>query len=200
MATSLQPDAELEQSRCSRVQRARIQRYALASCGITTLVACGLLLYFVSPLFNTLLVDSASDFKFFTGLAMPEDATVVRTADNHGGFHGDGEFYLVFKTDRATLENWLAEPPPWGKRWQAGPLPSEMTYQNMFGWEFDFSAVEGQAAVDPTKPDRAAYAFNSPSVRYSAEERCCEGTPWHNGSLLIVDPESGYVWLSVWDF
>jgi hypothetical protein len=199
MATSLQPDAEHEQSRRTSHQRARMQRYVLAGCGITTLMACGLMLYFVSSLFHTLLVDSASDFKFYTGLAMPEGASVVRTGDDHGGFQGDGEFYLVFEADPEALSKWLADAPPWGKSWQAGPLPSEMTFQNMFGWQ-ESGLLDLPEPDAHLNPDRAENVLNSTRVRYSAEERCCQTLPWHNGSLLIVDPESGYVWLSVWDF
>ncbi|MBX9790358.1 MAG: hypothetical protein K2Y37_15680 [Pirellulales bacterium] len=200
MVTSLPPDAELEASRHANAARAKKQRYALAASGITVLLACTALLYYVNSLSHTLLVDSASDFKFITGLVMPKGALVVRTADDHGGFHGDGEFYLVFKADRKSLVKLLADEPPWGDRWQTSPVPGLMGFGNQFGWQSKFSADEGHAAIDATRPDRAAYAFHAPSMRYSAQERCCQTLPWHNGSLLIVDPESGYVWLSVWDF
>ena len=42
------------------------------------------------------MVSGSSRFFFNTGFRVPIGAKVISTGDSHGGFNGDGEFYLVF--------------------------------------------------------------------------------------------------------
>lgn len=57
--------------------------------------------------------DPGGDFTRSTGLAWPAEAQVVSAGDIWLDIVGDGEFHLVFDTDHTTLEQWLAEAPPW---------------------------------------------------------------------------------------
>ena len=56
--------------------------------------------------FRDAITNPGAEFTQFTGLPFPDSARVISTGDTHGGFHGDGEFHLVFEADRATLAGW----------------------------------------------------------------------------------------------
>lgn len=124
--------------------------------------------------------DPISEFTNATGLSLPSTSTVVNAADTHGGFHGDGELYLVFKTNLAIVEDWLTDVPPWKQKdWLAGPVPPE---------------ISSHCLHAPTT------GMNSAEVRYIAEDFKLSSIPWHNGRLLVVNPNTGEVTLSWWDF
>ncbi len=122
-------------------------------------------------------------FRFYTGLWWPSNARVIARGDDHGGFHGDGEFYVVIETDEQTIQKWLSGSAPWGQECEHGPVPDEISYHCSFG---DYSV--------------SWRTFNSNQVWYAAKERCCSSLRWHNGDLFIVDPQAKTVWFCVWDF
>jgi len=132
--------------------------------------------------------DSEGGFTRSTGLSWPKSARIIRTGDDHGGFHGDGEFYLVFDTDQETIERWLSGRAPWGaEKWRNGPVPSEIAGHCAFG--------EGMR-----RSGEVAQAFDKKSVVFVAKPRGPGGTPWHNGDLMVVDRVGNRVWVSHWDF
>lgn len=138
-------------------------------------------------------------FRNYTGLRWPAEARVVRSADSHGGFHGDGEYFLVFDTDPATLTRWLSGPAPWGD-WHSGPIPGEIGSHCIFG---SAGVTWGTPAAGPGRycgDEELVRLLGSARVWYSARERGDSSLRWHNGDLLIIDPEAGRVWLSVWDW
>ena len=152
--------------------------------------------------FREVVNDPGAEFTELTGLPWPRSAKVIACEDTHGGFHGDGEFYLVFQTDKGTLKGWLAKPPPWkGKTWVSGPIPSEIGIKCCFG-------PSGED-VDWVSDDRGSrYAgdrklvrmLSSRRIQYVAKETCCASMRWHNGQELIIDVEAAKVWLCIWDF
>lgn len=124
--------------------------------------------------------DPISEFTNATGLSLPSNAKVVDAADTHGGFHGDGELCLILKTNPVVIENWLSDAPPWKQKdWLVGPVPSE---------------VASHCLETPTT------GMKSTEVRYFAEDFKLSSIPWHNGRLLVVNPKTGQVTLSWWDF
>lgn len=128
--------------------------------------------------------NPAAEFSKYTSLTWPESASVVLVGDNHGGFHGDGEFFLVLDADRKTIEGWLSAQPPWGKPdWQDGAVPSDIVNHCRFGGEWTHSA-----------------ALSSSDIRYCAEDFKMASIPWHNGRLLAINIKTGRVYLSWWDF
>ncbi len=123
--------------------------------------------------------DPGSDFESQTGLAWPDNAEILSVDDTHGGFHGDGEFHVVFKTDPKTIQEYLDGPAPFGGSWRKAPVPSEI----------------GSYCVCSSET-----ISGSDEIHFFAEERGPESMRWHNGLLLVVDPSTNKVCLSVWDF
>jgi len=118
------------------------------------------------------------DFAEVTGFDWPSNATILSVDDSHGGFHGDGEFQLIFDVSTAKLKEWLEGQPPWDTpQWKRGPVPHDIAFHSSF-----------------------EAALTSSTIWYAAQERCCQSLRWHNGSVLAFDLESGRVWLTVWDF
>lgn len=137
------------------------------------------------------LADPGAEFNRLTGLAWPADALVLSSGDDHGGLQWEGELHVAARVAPATIASWLASPPPWGQpAWQRGPVAPEIAAHCRLGASA-FSEADGA---------REQLAWSLESVRYVAAERCCEGLRWHNGSLLVLEPRQGLVWLSVWDF
>lgn len=127
--------------------------------------------------------DPASRFVEYTGLAWPKSAKVVLAGDDHGGWNGDGEFFLVLDADRETLERWLTAVPPWGgPEWQQGAVPHEIAMHCRFG--------DARTHSD---------ALSSSDIRYCAEDFKMTDIPWHNGRVLALSTKTGRVYLSWWD-
>jgi hypothetical protein len=116
------------------------------------------------------------DFWQYTGL-WPSNARIVACGDTHGGFHGDGEFYLVIEVDRATMERWLKCPPPWGISWMRGPIPRRGRFGGVPGAEEVHESRETWSTVRDREP------------RWN----------WTHYDVLIIDPSTNRVWLSVVD-
>jgi hypothetical protein len=137
------------------------------------------------------LADPGAEFNRLTGLAWPADALVLSSGDDHGGLQWEGEVHVVARVAPTTIADWLASSPPWRQpAWQHGPVAPEVAARCRLG-----AAAFGQA-----EGRYSQRTWSLESVRYVAAERCCEGLRWHNGSLLVLDPRQGLVWLSVWDF
>lgn len=135
-----------------------------------------------------------------TGIEIGDDWQLIASGDDHGGFVGDGETYFVFSVPTADIENLLASPALWSNDWLHGPVDHAIGYHCGFG----IGGVGYSSSSNGTKEysghQRLASLLSSTQIRYDAKERCCESLRWHNGHLLIVDPENGKIWLSVWDF
>lgn len=141
-------------------------------------------------------------FSQYTGLEWPATATIVSTGDGHRGmFNNEGEFHLVFDTDLATLDEWLAEPPPWQQsQWKRGPVPTEIGFHCNFGSD-GVAAVSDEGKTSEYSGDpQLVQLLGSNRIWYAAHERCCKSLRWHNGSLLVIDLKNNRGWLSVWDF
>jgi hypothetical protein len=126
-------------------------------------------------------------FSSTTGLFCAKPAKVLSTGSDYGGFTGDGEFHLILECDPGTIERWLADHPFWGdSQWQRGPVPREIGFHCTFGNSASIGCCGEIQEV-----------FNSSRVWYAARNRC-PTMPYHQGNLVVVDPESGRVWYSDW--
>lgn len=169
-----------------------------ATAGMLTLVAIPELI--VRDRFREVVTNPGGDFVRITGLGWPTPAKVLAVDDDHGGFQGEGEFYLVFDASPATLKRWLAGPGPWQATWQQGPVPHDVAAHCGFGFR-STEARDAAASRRYTQSwDHLRTLLSSKNIWYVARERCCESLRWHNGELLAVDPGTGRVWLSSWDF
>lgn len=128
--------------------------------------------------------DEALYFGESSGVTLPEDAQILLSCDDHSSFHWDGEYYFVFDTSpeeaRAYLETSL-----WNENWQEGPVPE---------------VIQRRTGLS----DWAEGRFNSTEVWYVAENRSPGASDfyerWWNGRAMIIDPENGRVFYTVWDF
>jgi hypothetical protein len=155
-----------------------------------------LLLVFVNVFFwrdpprkRAFVEDPAGDFTRWTGLPWPENARISSVDDDHGGWRNDGAFHIVFDADRATLEKWLAGPPPWSLgAWQRGPVPLDL-----------FSGFDRDGGNDQGYELMCEEVLKSDKTWYVAKDRG-RSLKWAHYNLLILDPTNNRVWLSCVDF
>lgn len=137
-------------------------------------------------------------FEARTGLPWPKEAKVLRTGDSHGR---DGEYYLVFDTEIATLKRWMKGPAPWNGTWKPGPVPGQIGFHCNFGTSGVSWGTPGGYSGDP----EIVAVLSSARIIYAETELCCNNSlndplRWHSGNLLVVNPDTGRVWLSCWDY
>ena len=138
--------------------------------------------------------DPAADFVRITGMEYPAEAELIRADDSHIDFEKsrfsgiafgagllDGTFVIVIDANLSTVQEWTLAPPPWANEdWEIGPVPAEI---------FEKSSLPNSE--------------NTTAVLYVAKERCCSqrgSSPYWNAELLVINPNSGRVMLSSWDF
>ena len=157
----------------------------MATSVVLPLVVFPIAIFDAGP-FRTTAKDPASEFTKYTSLPWPDSAAVVGCGDSHGGWHGDGEYYLVFDADKESLARWLSQKAPWGDaEWKDGPVPDE---------------IAGHCFLFEGSPNPYRDSLAGSRIRYCAQDfKLCD-IPWHNGRLLAVDPTIGRVYLSWWDF
>ncbi len=131
-------------------------------------------------------------FESITGLEYPEDAVVVSVGEDRG-FNGDGEYYLVFKTSRQVIDDYLDQRLFKMAPWSRGPLPKEIRIFPIFG-------TDGYRDDDALTRlfDRRDVFYSA--VRWAGKEGWSgKGLNWANGRILLVDQKSEKVWFSIWD-
>ncbi|MBX3436499.1 MAG: hypothetical protein KF861_03340 [Planctomycetaceae bacterium] len=123
-----------------------------------------------------------------TGLPFPENAIVVSTADDHGGFNPDGEFHIVMIVSPETLAEYR-KGRPFGSTWSPGPVLEELRIHPKFG------------AAGDREENEVNWLLESMNVQY-----CAQGRPgldgsvhWWNGMIVLVHPSTNKVWFSKWD-
>ena len=95
---------------------------------LTVLLCSGTLFYATRP------PSPQTVFERETGFPWPAKATVIRSGDDHGGFLGDGEFYVVIQVDDTTISQLLQiRPAAPLSNWHSGPVPTEIGFHCSFG-------------------------------------------------------------------
>jgi hypothetical protein len=123
--------------------------------------------------------DERKHFYESSGFRLPADAEIVLSCDDHGGFHGDGEYYLVFDVTEQDIQSYL-QTSFWNQEWQRGAVPKEVSFHTALSkW--------------------ANNTFNSSQIWYIAENRNTM-IPFHNGRLMLIDTRINRVFYSQWDF
>jgi hypothetical protein len=169
--------------------------------------------------------DPAADFARLTGLDWPSTAKVIVAEDNHrdlstGGVMvgpglGDGTLVIVFDTKPTVVAAWLAGPPPLDSGpWRRGPVPLEILHRFTTSGETaklaPGSAIPGAdvlarsstiwfVARDSGPSPRAPSTLTAGNLGVDQEPRCV-APPWDNGSLMAIDPLTGRVWISAWNY
>ena len=146
--------------------------------------------------------QAKQSFAKVTGIPWHSDFAMVKHRDEHAGFVGDGEFAVVAIVPATTIASVLAVPPPWGPNWHTGPVDGEIGFHCSFIYP-DAPGVSGAGTGDFSYfggTEEVRSILSSTNTKWCAKQRGPESMPWHNGNLLIVEPASNRLWLSVWDF
>lgn len=123
--------------------------------------------------------NQAQAFLESSGLKLPTNARIIESCDDHSGFHGDGEYYMVFDTTPEEINKYL-QTTPWNNQWQKQPVPSDISFRT------------GLTKI-------YADTFESNDIWYVATGK--DGAiPYHNGKLMVIDPQLNRVFYSQWDF
>lgn len=129
--------------------------------------------------------DESQYFYDSSEFKMPTNAEIVISCNDHSGFHRDGEYYVVFDTTNQYINNYL-QSRLWEISWKRGPIPDTVTSKTGLYKKF----LED---------------FQSPNVWYLVEDRfpVKESQPaniFHNGRLIMINPDKKRVFYSQWDF
>ncbi|HWL08917.1 MAG TPA: hypothetical protein VNQ76_10950 [Planctomicrobium sp.] len=135
-----------------------------------------------------------------TGFQTDSDWQVLNAGDDHGGFMGDGETFVILKVSQKAIDQFLESSPPWSKEWQTGPVPHDIGSHRRFGADGVISYSVNGLPNRYSGNTKLVELLSSSEIFYDAKERCCETLRWHNGDLLIISPQDQTVWLSLWDF
>ncbi len=159
-------------------------------------------LYHVALFYAPSRPDPRPIFERETGTRWPPNSEIIATGDNHSGFVSDGEFYVVLQVDDATIAKLIETPPAAPlSTWKTGPVPTEIGYHCAFGTSRVWATSANGGPTHYSGHPQLEALLSSDLILYSAHERCCDGAlGWHNGTLLILDPSTNKLWLSVWDF
>ncbi len=141
-----------------------------------------------------------SVFTAETDISVGEDWRLLDSGDEHGGWAGDGETYFIFHVPTHAIDVILASKSPWSETWTQGPVPHETGFHCSFGTGgVGYGSVDGGPHEYWGEP-KLVTLLSSQDIYYDAKERCCDSIRWHNGHLLVIDPASSTIWLSIWDF
>lgn len=90
-------------------------------------------------------------------------------------------------------------PAPWTGEWKRGPIPEEIGFHGRFGGSgISYGSTNGKWSYSGNK--KLIQLLSSKQVWHAESDRCSGTMEWHNGNLLIIDPKTNKVWLSVWDW
>ena len=149
--------------------------------------------------------EAIDNFVKWTGLEYPDSAQIIAFGDDHGiiTMSSEGDYFLVFDVDEKSITEILnqqpesPQPEQWAfSEWQSGPVPAEIGR----GRRFETKATYSTQAHSSVTQEEVAQVFEHEDIFYSASERCCDTIPWHNGTLIVIDPNENRVWVSGWDY
>lgn len=141
-------------------------------------------------------------FERQTGISIADEMAILGFKNDHGSMNGDGEFGMVVTMPPVRIATILRGPPPFGKSWRNGPVAGEIGCH----CAFIYAESPGAETTQNTPPQyfggspEVGALLSSTDVIYCAQSRGPASIPWNNGTLLVVRPSDGTLWLSEWDF
>lgn len=143
-------------------------------------------------------------FTEVTGLEIVDSIKIIREGDNY--MADEGEYWFVFETGDSQISKWITSSPPWGmSEWQRGLINYEIGFHCSLGDEGGNPGVftlDGITAYNGS--ESVIEILTDTNNFYAYEERCCpehgDELRFHNGSLLIINPVTKTVYLSIWDW
>ncbi|MEQ9407304.1 MAG: hypothetical protein RIK87_06235 [Fuerstiella sp.] len=115
-------------------------------------------------------VDPTDAFQQLTGWTLPPNASIVKKEYTHGGMQNDGDFKLVIRMSPQQLQGLVEND---SSRWIDCPIDS---------------------AIDESAWDLPEHS----GTRYYAKKTFDSDPDWHRGHIVIVNPETGFVWIYEW--
>jgi hypothetical protein len=142
-------------------------------------------------------------FEERTGLKISDSIKNVDVVDNYE--IREGEFSIVFKTTENQIKLWLDSGPPWeNAKWQKGKIPYEIGVAVKFNFPDGVSAgIYDNGESMYFGNEALIKLLNDSTNYYSFVEDCCpkeKGLRFHNGRLLIIQPQTKMVYFQHWDF
>ena len=129
--------------------------------------------------------DKLAYFYKSSGFKIPPHAKISLDCDDHGGFRGDGEYYVVFETTAKDINSYLKSP-FWTEKWQHGPVPEKIAYHTELYNQFP-------------------KIYKSPAILYLAQNRFfskdgSDDLDFRNGTIIVIDKKNNRVFYSQWDW
>lgn len=123
-------------------------------------------------------------FPYYANQPWPVSAQVIEFSDDHGGFHGEGIFWIVFRLERAELESLLSRPVWGGLEWKDPPITENL-----------LSLVK-----DRLPRTAASCPSSAPGEMKYVAQQLVKAAGWADGRVMLVDPDSCTVWFSQWNW
>ena len=139
------------------------------------------LIVFLSPVIAFLLnpfggtdepvaITPADGFSQLTGWQLPDNVSIVKNINSHSGFKNDGDYTLIVSMSPTQLRGLLEH--------------DSNTWTDC-----------------PVAPEIAQSAWSLPShsgTMYYAKKTSDSDSDWHRGHVVIVNSETGMVWVYEW--
>ncbi|MCA8987129.1 MAG: hypothetical protein KDA78_05790, partial [Planctomycetaceae bacterium] len=115
-------------------------------------------------------IDPSSAFSELTGWRLPEGADVLINSNTHCGFKNDGDYTLIARLPPATLRSLVENSP---HEWTECPITTEIASS---AWSLPKHSGE----------------------LYFSQKASMSDSDWHRGHIVLVNRESGMVWIYEW--
>lgn len=142
---------------------------------VAAFLVCGVLCVLLLPAIPSLEdsaspLDPAGTFQQLTDWQLPTGAKIVANDNTHGGMTNDGDYMLIVQLSPQELQALVSS--------------------------------ESSAWDDcPVAPEIARSAWGLPAhngKQYYAKKTFDTDADWHRGHIVIINQDSGYVWIYEW--
>jgi hypothetical protein len=139
-------------------------------------------------------------FEDITGLNISDSVSFITKKDTYFVF--EGEYSLVLKTTKKQIKKWINERPPWdNKSWNKGPIPFDIGIGVQFNFKDGVARVTNEDGKEFYSGDTDLETLLNDSTSYYVfKEDCCPDLRFHDGQLLILQPNTQMVYYSGWNY
>lgn len=131
------------------------------------------------------------------GLDTPDNSKVIKLTDDSGGFHGDGDYYVVIQLEMDSLKDFSDKALKTGK-WRKLPMNDEMN-SFMYGLESKDGTYQycGHSKGVPSNIKNGVYYFRDKYVETYPKEKDTSilYRPSHNFIFSILDFDTGKLYI-----
>lgn len=151
-------------------------------------------------------------FTHATGIAWSPTYTLVRFSINNPSIlSSEGESTVMVRLPPERCMEILNSPPPVGEKWERGPVRGKIGFHCGLGYGQP-PGVSGPATSNDENFDgntneeyfgentKARALLSSTDIVYCAQDRGPASMPYHHGTLVIMQPETKMMCVSVWNY